>query len=64
MTERDTVSLELACVNGVINNITFAAFGTPTGYCPNFHRSPACDDATFGAYANATCVGNANCTLT
>ena len=58
--ERNIVTLELFCVNGVIDNVT-AFFGTPVG-CP----SPApgsCNDASFPAYAAATCLGKQNCTL-
>lgn len=63
-TERNTVSTTLICVNGVIDSLLFAAFGTPTGSCPSFAHSPACDDPTFAAYANATCLGQRTCTLT
>ena len=61
--ERNTVTVSLVCVNGVINNIIFAAFGTPTGQCPNYTASPSCDDPTFAAYARSTCVGKSSCTL-
>lgn len=62
-TMRNVVSLSLTCVNGVIDSLPFAAFGTPTGSCPNFEHSSTCDDPTFWAYANATCIGQPNCTL-
>ena len=60
---RGAVTLTLECVNGVIDALPFAAFGTPTGTCPNFNRSSSCDDPAFPAYAAATCIGKPNCTL-
>ena len=62
--EYNNVTIDLVCENGVIDAITNAHFGTPTGACPNYAANPACDDATFQAYATATCVGQKNCTLT
>ncbi len=58
--ERNTVTLDLVCVNGVIDSVT-AFFGTPSG-CPA-PAAGACDDPAFQAYAQATCVGQPNCTL-
>jgi hypothetical protein len=62
MYERNTVTLQLFCVNGVISALPQAFFGTPAGACPNFTRG-ACDDPTFLAYAQQTCLGQPNCTL-
>ena len=61
-TERNTVYLNLTCEKGVIDAVTSAFFGTPTR-CPQPAADPACDDPTFLAYAQATCVGQASCTL-
>ena len=63
MEERNTVTLDLYCVNGVIDAVSSAFFGTPTGSCPNYAASPTCDDPTFLAYARTTCVGQQNCSL-
>ena len=63
MTERNTVTLDLYCVNGVIDAVTSAFFGTPQGSCPTFVADPSCDDPTFLAYAQAACVGQQNCSL-
>ena len=62
--EFNNVTVNLVCEEGVIDSITNAHFGTPAGACPNFEADDACDDSTFEAYAVATCVGKANCTLT
>ena len=59
--ERNQISFSLACVNGVIDNVSSAFFGTPSA-CPA-PSAGACDDSTFHAYASATCVGHRNCTL-
>ena len=63
-TARGGETLTLACENGVIDVLPFAAYGTPSiGPCPNFTHSPACDDTQFPGYAASTCVGQAACTL-
>lgn len=59
--ERNTVVLDLYCEAGTIDNITFAAYGTPAG-CGAPARG-SCDDAGFPAYAAATCLGKASCSL-
>jgi hypothetical protein len=61
-TERNTVTATLQCINGVIDSIPSAFFGTPGGTCPSFTRGD-CDDNQFLPYARATCVGQTNCTL-
>ena len=47
----------------MIDQIIFAAFGTPTGMCGSFEHNAACDATGFAAYANATCVGQQACSL-
>jgi hypothetical protein len=61
VTERNTVSVSMNCQNGVIDTIT-SFFGTPAGACPNFTPG-SCNDKTFQAYAETTCIGKATCTL-
>ena len=60
--ERNTVYLNLTCVNGVIDAVTSAFFGTPSR-CPAPAANPACDTPNFLAYAQTTCVGQQSCTL-
>ena len=60
--EVNVVRVNLACVNGVIDAVS-AFFGTPTGACPSFAADPRCDLASFGAYAQAACLGQRNCSL-
>lgn len=55
-------AVTLSCVSGVIDGISFAAFGAPSGSCPAF-RPGACDDPTFPSYVNATCLGQRSCVL-
>ena len=60
--EFNTVTLNLTCENGVIDDVSKAFFGTPGGTCPDFVAG-SCDDPTFLAYAKATCVGQQSCML-
>ena len=63
--EFNNVTVDLVCEGGgVIDAVVEAFFGTPTGACPAYAANPACDDPSFLAYARATCVGQASCTLT
>jgi hypothetical protein len=59
--ERNTVSVMLTCAPGagVINAVTFAAFGTPTGSCGTFAHDPACDAPNFAAVVEAVRLGEA-----
>ena len=59
----DVIRADLVCVNGVIDSVV-ALFGRPSGACPSFAPNPQCDLAGFGAYAEAACLGQRNCTLT
>ena len=61
--ERDTVTANLQCVNGVISSIIFAAFGTPMGSCPDFAHDPKCDDTSFLQYVHTSCLGQQSCTV-
>jgi hypothetical protein len=61
--EFNLVTVNLTCLNGgVINSVSKAFFGTPTGSCPDYSAG-ACDDPTFLPYAQATCVGQTTCVL-
>lgn len=57
------INVTLSCVNGVIDSIPTAVFGLVEGDCPNYSASSNCDDTGFLAYAQATCIGQQNCTL-
>ena len=59
----DVIRADLFCVNGVIDSVA-AFFGKPGGSCGSFAPNPDCDLASFPAYAEATCLGQRNCTLT
>ena len=53
-------ALPLLCARGVIEAVT-AFYGTPNATCPPTRGK--CDQSNFQAYANATCLGKAACTL-
>lgn len=48
---------------GVIDQVVFADYGTPTGYCNSLQHTPACTKDVRSLVA-AACVGKPNCTLT
>ena len=56
-------TLQLYCAAGVINAITFASYGTPTGACGSWKVNPACDEANTTAVLAAACVGKAACSV-
>jgi len=58
-------NLELACWDGgVIQGVTFASFGTPSGSCPNaLARNASCDAPTSLSVVSAACVGKKSCSV-
>lgn len=48
---------------GTISSITFASYGTPTGYCGSLTRNPSCDAPNAAQVVSAMCVGKPNCTV-
>ena len=57
--------LTLACPDGTsaITSVTFASFGTPTGFCPGHLAKGACDANASLAIVQKACVGKARCEL-
>ena len=63
----DVLNLEnitLTCPpgSGVISEINFASYGTPTGSCPTYAVG-ACNADNTTAYVKAGCLGKASCNL-
>jgi len=57
-------TLQLACPDkSPIQDVLFASFGTPTGYCPTFTRNASCDAPTSLATVKALCVGKTQCAV-
>jgi hypothetical protein len=56
-------TLSMFCATGVINAITFASYGTPTGACGSWAVNPACNAPNSSAIVTAACVGKASCTV-
>jgi hypothetical protein len=63
LSETGFVNVTLECVNGVIDSLPVALYGTPSGDCPNYAPSATCNDEGFAAFAAATCVGKQSCVL-
>ena len=47
---------------GLIDGVTFASYGLPTGFCDNLTASPSCN-RDVSSLVSAACVGKASCTL-
>jgi Galactose binding lectin domain len=60
--ENTQVTLSCTGASNVINNITFASFGTPTGTCGNFAVG-SCNAANTTSAIAALCVGQSSCTF-
>jgi hypothetical protein len=48
---------------GNFTEVLFASFGTPTGSCPAFTRSPTCDSNSSLAVVTQACIGKSSCTI-
>lgn len=53
----------LVCEYGVIDAVSMAFYGTPTGTCPAFSAG-ICNEGEFLAYAQRQCIGFKYCALT
>jgi hypothetical protein len=53
----------LSCSGSVIQAVTFASFGTPTGSCASGFAKSACDAANTTAIVTAACVGKSSCVI-
>lgn len=57
-------SLTLFCETGVIDELPLALYGTPSGSsCLESVADSSCNDGTYLAYAQATCLGFPYCVL-
>ena len=65
-TAADGSDLQLDCGpdGGVIESVTFAAYGSPAGKCGAFVAEPSCDHPTATAALEAACIGKAACSFT
>jgi len=65
-TGADGSKIRLACGvgGGVIESVTFAAYGTPTGQCGAFVVDTGCNHPHALAATETACVGKTNCTIT
>jgi hypothetical protein len=63
-TAAEDASVTLTCPTGqIIDSITFASFGTPTGSCGSFATSD-CDATSSTSVVQSLCVGQSSCTFT
>jgi hypothetical protein len=56
-------TLSMFCASGVINAITFASYGTPTGACGSYAVNASCNAANSRAVFEKACVGKAACSV-
>lgn len=64
----ENANLTLTCVTrgggaGNFTDVLFASFGTPTGSCPAFAKSPTCDSPNSLAVVTQACIGKASCSI-
>ncbi len=63
-TAAEDASVTLTCPTGqIIDSITFASFGTPTGSCGSFATSD-CNATSSVSVVQSLCVGQSSCTFT
>jgi hypothetical protein len=61
--EGSTLTLQCTAAGAVIDDITFASFGTPAdSVCPSFSTGQ-CDATSSSAVVKAACVGKASCSV-
>lgn len=56
-------SAEISCAPSLITNITFMAFGTPTGSCSSGFADGPCSAGNATAIAAAACLGRESCSI-
>ena len=60
----ENTNLELSCWNNsIIQDISFASFGTPTGTCPNNLQKGSCNAASSLDVVKKACVGKTSCSV-
>lgn len=62
-TARNVVSVTLVCETGVIDDILFASYGTPSGSCPNFAINASCQSPDSMAVVASACMNLSVCTV-
>jgi hypothetical protein len=55
--------LTLTCPQGVISEIIFADYGTPTGSCGSWAVNASCSAANSSSIVSAYCLGQQSCTV-
>lgn len=61
--ENFNVSLDCGRGSGVIEDVVFASFGTPTGYCGVYRSDASCDANTTLEIVRGACVGQSSCSI-
>jgi hypothetical protein len=61
--ELNLSTLSMFCASGVINGITFASYGTPTGSCGSWAVNASCNAANSTAIVSAACLGKEFCSV-
>jgi hypothetical protein len=56
-------TLSMFCATGVINAITFASYGTPTGACGSYAVNATCNARNSSAIVSSRCLGKAACAI-
>jgi len=56
-------TLSVFCATGVINSVTFASYGTPSGACGSWAVNKSCNAANSAAVVEAACVGKSACSV-
>ena len=55
--------LSMACPQGVISDIIFASYGTPTGSCGTWAVNASCNSNQSVAVVKAACLGKSSCSV-
>jgi hypothetical protein len=56
-------TLSLFCASGLIDQILYADYGTPSGDCGTWRSNATCTSPTATAIVTAACVGKASCSV-
>lgn len=55
--------LSMACPQGVISNILFASYGTPSGSCGSWAVNASCNSNVSVSVVTAACLGKSSCSI-
>ena len=61
--EPNLAVLSMGCPQGVISDILFASYGTPTGACGSWAVNASCNSNKSMAVVKAACLGRASCSI-